>query len=191
MNEDHNNEIGTKLRDIRTRNDMTLKQLAEKTDLSISFLSQVERGQATLGVNAMARVAAAFNVDMGYFFARMPETCNDPVVHSYERTYVQTSSAFVQYGLRRNLVPGCIQPQMTVLMPNNDPEEQLTVFNHPNEEFIYVLEGILTITIDDQTYTLYPHDCITVLPNSNHTWSNNTNMLTRLISVLSPNNAKK
>ena len=36
--------VGFKIKEIRLAQKMTLKELAEKTDLSISFLSMVERG---------------------------------------------------------------------------------------------------------------------------------------------------
>jgi transcriptional regulator with XRE-family HTH domain len=38
--------MGATLRELRRRNGLTLVQLAERTDLSHSFLSQIERGLA-------------------------------------------------------------------------------------------------------------------------------------------------
>lgn len=186
MDERHNSEIGQKVKDLRTKQDMTLKQVADKTNLSVSFLSQVERGKATLGVNAMARVADAFQVDLGFFFTHKDAANKERVVRSYERPYMQVSSEFLQYALSHEIAQKEIQAMITVLLPSAERGEQKnTVFNHPNGEFIFVLEGILTMTIGGYTYTLYPEDCTYVRPNEDHSWSNDTGKLTKLLTVTS------
>lgn len=41
---DTNAAIGTKVKNLRTEKKMTLKQLSEKSGLSVGYLSQFERG---------------------------------------------------------------------------------------------------------------------------------------------------
>lgn len=183
--EDSTLTVGQKLKSLRVKANMTLKQVSELTDLSISFLSQVERGRATLGLNAMRRVAAAFNTNVSFFFNEQEDGPENPVVHSYERPYLEVSSQFIQYQLNRDWSNGQVQLTVTELFPSgNAADSQLTVFNHINEEIIYVLEGTLTVTVEKQQYVLYPRDSICIKPNTDHTWANHTNNIVRLLSAI-------
>ncbi len=56
-------EIGKIIHRTRKEKSMTLKQLAEETGLSVSFLSEVERGEANLSIAALARVAGALKLE--------------------------------------------------------------------------------------------------------------------------------
>lgn len=48
---------------------MTLKNLSEKTNLSISFLSQIERGSSSLAITSLKKIADAFGVPITYFLS--------------------------------------------------------------------------------------------------------------------------
>lgn len=182
MPEYPNQTVGEKLKELRVNAGLTLKQVAEKTQLSISFLSQVERGRTTLGSSTMARVASFFQVPIAHFYPP-PPNMGDPVIHSFERPYLQISSGFVQYCLSKDLEQTSLRPSIIELMPCSEEEQLSTLFCHPNEEFIYVLEGVLTLRIENNLYTLFPHDSIHVKPNAEHAWCNKTNNITRLISL--------
>ncbi|MDY0393443.1 helix-turn-helix transcriptional regulator [Virgibacillus halophilus] len=47
---------------------MTLKDLAECTGLSVSFLSQVERGTSSLAITSLKKISDAFGMHITYFF---------------------------------------------------------------------------------------------------------------------------
>ena len=47
---------------------MTLKELSEKTKLSIGFLSQMERGITAVATDSLSEIAEALGVDLSYFF---------------------------------------------------------------------------------------------------------------------------
>jgi transcriptional regulator with XRE-family HTH domain len=71
------NDFGTKLRAKRRGQMMTLKQLSEKTGLSISLLSEIERGLAQPSMSSLKRIAQAMGGSMFNFF----EEQTDPNVH--------------------------------------------------------------------------------------------------------------
>ena len=60
--------IGEKIRKGRKGNGLTLAQLAERTGLSVGFLSQVERGCNSASVDTLYRIAKALGVEPGDFF---------------------------------------------------------------------------------------------------------------------------
>lgn len=61
-------EIGIKIKDLRIRQKATLKELAKKTGLTASFLSQLERDIASPSVSSLEKLAQALNTSVGHFF---------------------------------------------------------------------------------------------------------------------------
>ncbi|NQD67646.1 helix-turn-helix transcriptional regulator, partial [Bacillus haikouensis] len=61
-------EIFKKIKDLRQERGLTLKDLSAKTDLSVSFLSQVERGSSSLAITSLKKIADAFEVPITQFF---------------------------------------------------------------------------------------------------------------------------
>ena len=60
-------DFGTKLRAKRQLQKMTLKQLSEKTGLSISLLSEIERGLAQPSMSSLKRIVQAMDLSMFNF----------------------------------------------------------------------------------------------------------------------------
>lgn len=58
------NGIGELLRYLRDRDHLTQGQVAERTGLSISYLSDIERGRTTPSMEAIARLADAFGLTL-------------------------------------------------------------------------------------------------------------------------------
>ena len=62
-----NEQIGAKMKACRQEKGLTLKQLSDMVDLSVGFLSQAERGLATISLNSLYRLATALEVDVSFF----------------------------------------------------------------------------------------------------------------------------
>jgi len=60
--------IGKKVKYLRRLNDLTQAQLAEKADLSLNYISQIETGVASPTVKALLAIAKALNVDLKELF---------------------------------------------------------------------------------------------------------------------------
>ena len=63
-----NTEIGRRIRAKRHECELTLKQLANRTGLSVSLISQIELGKSAASMSTMHKLAAALGVRMTYFF---------------------------------------------------------------------------------------------------------------------------
>lgn len=61
--------IGRFIREGRTRQNLTLKQLARRTGLSVSLLSQIERAESSASIASLYRIATALRVRMSELFA--------------------------------------------------------------------------------------------------------------------------
>ncbi len=66
-----NKEIGTKIRNLRKDKNMTLKQLANRTGLSVSLISQIELAKTSASVSTLYKIACALTVKIGVFFEQL------------------------------------------------------------------------------------------------------------------------
>ena len=63
-----NTEVGMRIRARRHESNLTLKQLANRTGLSVSLISQIELGKSAASMSTMHKLAAALAVKMTFFF---------------------------------------------------------------------------------------------------------------------------
>lgn len=63
-----NAEVGRRVRERRSEHRLTLKQVAKRTGLSISLISQIELGKSAASVSTLFKLARALRVQMTYFF---------------------------------------------------------------------------------------------------------------------------
>jgi DNA-binding NtrC family response regulator len=60
--------IGRQIRDLRKSRGLTLKQMARRTNLSVSLLSQIERAESSASVSSLFKVATALDVRLTELF---------------------------------------------------------------------------------------------------------------------------
>jgi len=63
-----NQVVGKRLREKRSAAELTLKQLANRTGLSVSLISQIELGKSAASMSTLHKLATALQVRMTYFF---------------------------------------------------------------------------------------------------------------------------
>jgi len=64
---DENSEfVGQRITDTRKRRGYSRERLAEKADISVQFLADIEKGRKSMTVNTLRRIAAALSVTTDY-----------------------------------------------------------------------------------------------------------------------------
>lgn len=180
-------DIGMKIKKLRVEKGITLKVLGAKSELSVGFLSQLERGLTTIAVDSLERIAEILDVHLTYFFD-YPVKRKDKILRSYEQEIFDIEEgSSINYCLSTNLEDKQLVPRLIELLPQKSKEE-IIPYMHEGEEFVYILEGILTIYIDGESYDVYPGDSIHMNSNVTHNWANYTNKKVKLLAVNTPNN---
>ena len=189
---DHNLSIGAKVKDLRTAKKMTLKQLSEETGLSIGFLSQLERGLSSTAIESLAKIAACLDANLSDFFEFEKTRPDSPVCRSYEMHCTPISPQIIQYLPNGKALDFDCLPRIFDLMPYPGDELQGLQMNlHEGEEFVYVLEGILTIFANGTKYSLNPGDCMQIHSDTPHNWINETNRVVKILVINTPNPFKE
>ena len=184
----HNTPIGLQIKALRTGNNMTLKQLSEQTELSIGFLSQLERGMSSVAIDSLEKIALALDVPLTSFFNESAPKDHEPVVHNFELQATPVSEQIFQYILSKDEMDFGFLPRIFTLMPfANFESDDLEMYSHTGEEFIYVLEGIVTLLLGNRQYTLYPGDSVQIHSTEPHNWVNSTNKVAKMLTVNTPN----
>ncbi|BAD77180.1 cupin domain-containing protein [Geobacillus thermoleovorans] len=175
-------EIYRKIRDIRKQRDLTLKELSEKTGLSVSFLSQVERGTTSLAITSLKKIADALEVPITDFFEN--EANQNFVVKVEKRKPFRIEGSSAEYTrLAGNFNGRSLEPLIVTLAPGL---VQDNVFSHPGEEFYYVLEGAVIFNVDGKEYLVKAGDSIHFPSSLPHFWSNPLSQEAKILCVLTP-----
>ncbi|MBS4536345.1 helix-turn-helix transcriptional regulator [Clostridium sp. D2Q-14] len=178
--------IGSEVKEIRKSNNMTLKDLSEKTGLSIGFLSQFERGLTTIAIDSLQVISDALKVDLSRFLLK-PKSDEKMILKSYENeVYEVMNNKFINYHLSNSLDKANIYPRRIDILPMS-VEEDINEYSHKGEEFVYVIEGILTLMLDSKEYHLYPGDSAHYDSERMHNWANYTNKVVKVLVVSTPN----
>ncbi|WP_430310192.1 helix-turn-helix domain-containing protein [Rummeliibacillus pycnus] len=162
--------IGEQLKNLRKERGLTLKELSNKTDFSISFLSQVERGKSNLTLESLRKVSDALQVSPGLFFEK----------ESIE--IVPTFSQFHYQDLNNGVHGADFDPILVTLHPG---ENEGNAFTHEGFEFIYVLSGTFTLRIEEEEITLTAGQSTMFESSLLHYWYNYSEETTRFLVVSS------
>lgn len=178
--------IGLKVKELRLSRGMTLKELSEQTGLSTGFLSQFERGITTIAVEHLYNLSKVLGVTIHYFFKEQPrELKADPVIRSYGQEVLRVFNQSIYKSLSAKPEGKAMMPKLIEILPSAS-YEKVTEYSHHGEEFIYVLEGILTLHHADKEYQLYTGDSAHYESTIPHNWANHTNQVVKLICVHTP-----
>lgn len=183
-----NEAIGAKVKQFRVEKDLTLKQVSEESGLSIGFLSQFERGISSIALDSLEILAHILEIPLSVLFADTNIAGGtDPVVHAVDLQPSEISQQIYQSLLMSPGARHAMLPRIFTLLPFPQPDAAPELYSHEGEEFVYVLEGVVTFYLEDRVYTLYPGDSIHIPSSQRHNWMNRTAMVAKILTVNTPN----
>ena len=153
--------IGRQVRAFRTKQNVTVADLARQANLSPGMLSKVENGQTSPSLATLHSLAEALNVPVTSLFRMYEETREATNVKSGEGLTIerQGTRAGHQYqllGHSRGQSPK-VEPYLITLSEESDV---FPLFQHEGIEFIYVLEGEVLYRHANKTYHLGKGDSL-------------------------------
>lgn len=203
-------KIGLRLKKRRRKMGMSLRELARHTDLTASFLSQVERGQTNISLDSLRKLGEALNVSFLYFLSEQQENGEGPTPSEEESNSVEQEAKdeeetrpsyspvvraedrarliFPDTGVSYELLTPSLAYQMEVICGrmNRGTDNVVRPLREPTEEFIYVLSGSLLVGLEDEEYVLNPGDTIYFKGSSLRTLAAASDEEAVWISVITP-----
>jgi transcriptional regulator with XRE-family HTH domain len=168
--------IGALIRARRRQLHMTLQALGDAAGLSVGFLSQVERDQATPSLGALAGIARGLGVDVEYFIAT--PSIDSGVTRGAERPTFSLPGSPVLYQQLHTEFPGRGLSSFIMIVP---PGHRSEMVHHEGDELLYVLEGEIIQSVDGEAIRLGPGDAIHFRGSSDHGWANESGDAAKLL----------
>lgn len=173
------NGFGGKLRSLRESNSWTVEHLAQQTDQSPDFIEQVENDEITPSVSFLLKLARALDVDPGTF------------LREEEKAFIedQRAQAFIKRTKNyayHTLTPGAENQHLRGFMITIEPRQahKPVAYKHEGEEFVYVMEGSLELTLDSRINHLKTGESMHYNSEIPHKLKNLGNETTRCLVML-------
>jgi transcriptional regulator with XRE-family HTH domain len=162
--------LGQRLRRTRHARGLTIRQVADRSRLTESFISLLERDRVNPSVASLQRVARALGTPLGRLF--------DDTEPSGGRVVRRAQRAKLTYpGLRATdyLLSPDLSGRLQVIWAEAAPgggsgDEPYT--HEGDEECVVVIRGRMEIRVDGERHTLGPGDAITFSSRLPHQWRN-------------------
>mgnify|MGYP006266446495 CR=1 FL=1 len=180
--------VGEKIKALREKKGLSLKELADLTGFSTALLSQMENHLVSPSLGTIIKMARALSVRVGDFLG---ETEGEPytIVRKEERKKVSrfASKDGVKYGYSYESLgfekkDRHMEPFIVTLEPATVKTAKTSV--HDGEEFIFVLEGEMEVILGNHTDILYPGDSIYYDSTIPHRVQCHQDKITRILAVL-------
>jgi transcriptional regulator with XRE-family HTH domain len=177
-------DVGERLRAIRRLRRVTLKTVADRAELSESFLSQVERGRANASVASLKRIAAALGVNVADLFEPNGRQARPRVLRRENRPAL----AFGTLGRKFMLTPRPLEHlQVTVGELDAGGSTGDEPYTHgDSEELLVVLSGIVSVQLATQVFELCTGDSIDYRSSTPHKLSNIGGDPAEVMWIISP-----
>lgn len=176
-------DVGERVRAIRNLRRLTLRDVAARTDLSESFLSQVERGRANPSISSLQRIAAALGIAVSDLFS--DEGDDRPrVLRAHERRYV----SWGRNGRKTLLTPKPFHSLETVVAefdPGGSTGDE-PYAHGDSEELFVVLAGEVHLQLGTDVFELGPGDSVQYRSSTPHRVVNRSPGRAEVMFVISP-----
>lgn len=149
--------IGTNLKEVRTAMGLSPKRLAEETNLSPAFFSRLERGSVMPSIPTLQVIADALKVDIESFFRRGEEK-RYVINRAQERRFVRPKGKLYRIALLAENMENPFMEPFVCALPRKDEEGETEFTTHEGQEFLFIIEGTMELTLGDQKYTLTKGD---------------------------------
>jgi transcriptional regulator with XRE-family HTH domain len=149
--------LGRRIREVRNDRLLTIQVLAERTGLSPSMLSLVERGKASPSIGTLVAISSALGVHMVDLLTEAKPPATEPVVRRGDQSVYVTAN-----GVERRVLRADPRRGIEMVIVTFDPGTASTraPTHHPGYEYGLVLDGKLNVDVANKTNELRSGDCI-------------------------------
>lgn len=162
---------GSRLRELRNNKKMSMAELAKRSDVSTSLISQIERDMVIPSVVTIWRLAKVLDTNINYFFD--DEDNNDQVlIRNGNHKIVITHGNSCHYKLLSSGDADRMLDMVEITLKVGCAYEQNPLV-HDGEECGYVLKGTLIVEVNGKQYTLNEGDSISFKSTIPHKYINN------------------
>ena len=153
-------EIGHRIKTLREEKGLSIEELSNLTGFDVELLANIETSQVQPQLGTVIKLSKALDSA----FSRLVSGVGDKlysITRKHEQKIVSRSTS--QKGKKQVYVYKSLAPEVKgrhmealVVQLEENPEKEHSI--HDGEEFIYVIDGVVELSIDDETFELEPGD---------------------------------
>ncbi|CAO3399251.1 Transcriptional regulator, Xre-family with cupin domain [Azospirillum palustre] len=185
MENDIDSRLAVRLRALRADRSLTLDGLAERSGVSRSMISLVERGQSSPTASVLERLAAGLGVTLATLFAEAERADADPVVRRADQiAWTDPATGY----RRRNLSPPGYPSPIELVEVELPPGARVSYDSGARaaivEQQIHLLDGTIELSVGEVTHRLSTGDCLAMRLDRPTGFHNPTDRTARYIVAL-------
>ena len=162
-------ELGHRIRQLRRQNRVTLRQLANKVDVTESYVSQIERGVANPSVATLRGIAEGLGTDVASLF--VGDEVPGMVVRAGERRRMGHPVGSLEDYILTPASAKTLEIIYSVVAVGQGSGDE--PYSHAaDEECVIVLTGQLDVGVGSETHRLNTGDSLLLHPKLPHSYHN-------------------
>lgn len=157
-------QIGEKIKEIRIQKGLTQEELADRAELSKGFISQLERDLTSPSIATLVDILQCLGTNLEEFFSG---TSSEQVVYK-KSDYFEKVDCELKNKIQW-IIPNAQKNMMEPILLTLEPGGQTYPDNpHEGEEFGYVLNGTVELSIGKRKYRVKKGESFYFTPNKQH-----------------------
>lgn len=174
--------IGEKIKDLRIKNNLTQEELANRSELSKGFISQLERDLTSPSIATLMDILECLGTNLKDFFN---DAVEEKIVFTKDDVFVKVDSE--QANEISWIVPNSQKNMMEPIIMKLEPGGKSDTYDpHEGEEFGYVLNGRVRIHVGQRVFKAKKGESFYFKPFISHYIDNPGNTEASVIWVATP-----
>ena len=171
-------DVGKILERVRTQRAMTVRELADKSGLSASFIRAVERGDSDIAIGRLAKLANVFHYDLGSFLGFTAQLTRPTFVTAGDRKRVNRGKG-VDYEVLH--LPALDLDLVDVRLAPGAAFKNAQ--SHEGIDVVYVTKGQLVLEVNHIDYPMAEGECCVFAAGFPHRLRNDSKSFSTAISI--------
>ena len=168
-------KIGKKLKELRTQNGLTLEELANRSELTKGFLSQLERDLTSPNISALENILEALGTNLADFFQSSKE---EQIVFHTQDFFVNEQDDLVTEYIIPNAQKNQMEPLLLTLKPGAKSQE---VKAHG-----YILKGSVVLVVGNKRLKVKSKETFYITGKEGHYLENVSSADAKVLWVSTP-----
>ena len=157
-------DIGNRLKDLRVLKGLTQEELADRSELSKGFISQVERNLTSPSIATLMDILQCLGLTIGEFFNEEPE---EQIVFGHQDYFEKVDNEL--NNTIKWIIPNAQKHIMEPILLTLQAAGSTYPDNpHEGEEFGYVLSGSISIHLGNRIYRAKKGESFYFIPDKKH-----------------------
>lgn len=157
---DHIKEVARRLKGLRDALDLSIEEMAAQCEIPVDKYADYENGVIDIPVSLLHRIAAAHGVELtALLFGEEPKMDAYFVTRAGKGVKVERTKAYSYQDVAAGFAHRKLAPFIVTVEPETTPRE-MVLNTHQGQEFNYIIEGTMEISVGGKSLILNPGDTI-------------------------------